>query len=55
MLMMLAGGFAGAMVKPGPADAHDAGGFAGAMVKPRPVDAHDAGGFERCHGKARSS
>ena len=35
----------GAMVKPGPADAHDAGGFAGAVVKPGPADAHDAGGF----------
>ena len=33
------------MVKPGPADAHDAGGFAGAMVKPGQADAHDAGGF----------
>ena len=28
MLMML-GVFGGAMVKPGPADAHDAGGFGG--------------------------
>ena len=32
------------MVKPNPADAHDAGGFGGAMVKPSAADAHDAGG-----------
>ena len=35
MLMMLAGGFAGAMVKPGPADAHDAGDFRGSHGKAR--------------------
>ena len=44
MLMML-GVLKGAMVKPGPVDAHDAGDFSGAMVKPGPADAHDAGGF----------
>ena len=55
MLMML-GVFGGAMVKPGPADAHDAGVLGGAVLKAGPANAHDAGwGFCGCHGKARSS